>query len=121
MGQRVVVILDMDQSTELSASKDLGHQIIQAANASTRERREKLFPLGVIAQVTHADNDSLLLLQSLESDELANCPWSADMTKEETTFALLSAAAAKLGYTLTADPAYELRRLTGDTLAADSN
>lgn len=101
MGHRVVVIFDMDQSNELAKIPDLGHQIVLAANASTQERREALFPQGFIAEVTHADNDSLLLVQSLSAKELAVQSWLPGMNEDESAYSLLAAAAARLGYSLT--------------------
>lgn len=106
MGFRTVVVLYNDQASTWEADAELGKKIARAMNSAMGHTpdREADLGYGKVVECTHADTQTLAVLDGYGFQSLAYDHWWANKTDEELQLRLLKEAAEKLGYRLTRMP-----------------
>ena len=94
MGYRTVVLLNNDEAHNWSKDPELGSKILAAGSW------RKSFPGGHVVECVHADEQSLVVLDSLSSYHLASSTWHKSEDEVDVQLKLLEAAAADLGFEL---------------------
>ena len=92
MGFRTVVILSNDSNWD--QDPDLGRKIQRAMHL------RQTFDHGRVVECTHADTQTIGIIDSLDFTPLAYDSWNRDETKGEVNIKMLREAADKLGYRL---------------------
>ena len=96
MGYRTVVILENDEQNVWKNDPELGKKISEA------QHRNHLFTGGSVVEVTHADNQTLAILDSYHFYPLASSHWNEHENDiHDIKLKMLEKAANELGYTLT--------------------
>ena len=98
MGYRTVVILANDQQHEWEKDAELGQKIAKAAAA--RRRVGGGFDYGNVVEVEHADVQRLVVIDSYNTEVLAEKSWHRSEGADSAAVALLKQAAEALGYKL---------------------
>jgi hypothetical protein len=104
MGFRTVVLLENDRSSEWENDQGLGKKIAHAAmfaSARIEACDRASFVGGRVLQCTHADTQTLAVLDSYNMNALAHSNWQRGQSADDVALQLLRQAADKLGYTLT--------------------
>lgn len=96
MGYRTVIILNNDLSSSWMDDSELGSKIWSSSGSCGRIS----FPYGSIVEQVHADVQSLVILDSLQSDIIAHTSWYRNQSKEQRDLNLLERMAEKMGYKL---------------------
>lgn len=106
MGFRTVVVLYNDQASTWEADANLGKKISRAMASAMGPKpdREADLGYGKVVECTHADTQTLAVLDGYNFKGLAYDHWWANKTDEELQLRLLKEAAEKLGYRLTRMP-----------------
>jgi hypothetical protein len=107
MGFRTVVLLENDRASEWENDPTLGKKIVHAsmfASARIEASDKASFVGGRVLECTHADTQTLAVLDSYNMDALAHSNWQRGQTAEDVAIQLLRQAADKLGYTLSKKP-----------------
>lgn len=101
MGYRTVVILSNDVMSFWENDPELGKKIAHASSASYRTPDSRCwFQYGDIAECVHADQQSLMLIDSYNAQTLTASNWRPGETEEETNLRVLKLLAEKMGYSL---------------------
>jgi len=106
MGFRTVVILNNDRAHEWEYDANLG-RLISADMHRSRDARTELESSGYgrVVECTHADTQTLAVIDSLQFVPAAYGQWSRNSeTENELKIKLLRAAAEHLGYRLVKKP-----------------
>lgn len=98
MGYRTVVILSNDEAHNWSKDPLLGEKIFESASKLQRGNGE--FSGGSVVEQVHCDQQSLIVIDSLQGTTVATTHWSRDQTAEARDLALLRELAAKHGFNL---------------------
>jgi hypothetical protein len=101
------VLLDNDRSSDWENDTGLGKKITHAAMfASSRiEAGDRAsFVGGRVLECTHADTQTLAVLDSYNMTALTHSNWQRGQSAEDVALQLLRQAADKLGYSLTKKP-----------------
>lgn len=98
MGFRTVVILNNDLCHEWRSDPKLGEKIAYDMNNVDGQRFTKLENFGVVIECTHADTQTLMLLDSLQGTPVAHSMWSRVESAEEVKVKMLRDMAGLLGY-----------------------
>ncbi len=106
MGFRTVVVLNNDQHHEWSNDVNLGKKISEQMFQLRGAQPLNTFGLryGYVIECTHADTQSLALLEHYNGRIITTTHWWRDKTEEQTELELIKAAADKLGYRLAKKP-----------------
>lgn len=101
MGFRTVVILNNDRADEWENDPLLGKKIAHDMNyVHDRDRATDLEGYGRVIECAHADNQTLMLIDSLRGDAVAHSFWSRTETPEQMKVKMLRDMADRLGYTI---------------------
>jgi len=107
MGFRTVVMLNNDQAHTWSNDTELGMRIAAAMNHASSPSRAELANLrgyGRVVECTHADTQTLAMIDGYtEFSRIACDAWAPGESPEQTTLRLLKTAARKMGYRLVKD------------------
>jgi hypothetical protein len=98
MGFRTVVIFDNDRASEWQNDPELGKKIMHAMHG---DRLTSGAPFGSVVECTHADSQSLIVIDSFSFTYLASSQWRSGESDEDRDLRLLKEAANKRGYRLT--------------------
>jgi len=107
MGFRTVVLLENDRASEWEKDPELGKKIVHAsmfASARIEPGDRASFAGGRVLECTHADTQTLAVLDSYSLNALAHSSWQRGQSDEDVAVKLLREAAGKLGYTLAKKP-----------------
>lgn len=104
MGYRAVVVLAMDTAHQWSNDPLLGKKLDEAISAKMSDRQVKQFEFGSVAELVHADVQTLMVVDSYQGTSIAHSNWNSAQTSDSVKLQLLQRAAAELGYTLTKKP-----------------
>ena len=96
MGFRTVVILSNDSNWD--QDPDLGLKIQRAMHL------RQTFDHGRVVECTHADTQTIGIIDSLDFTPLAYDSWTRNETPQEVELKMIKAAAEKLGYRLVKKP-----------------
>lgn len=97
MGFRTVVILSNDTAYEWEQDPELGKKIAKAAYRLHDGGNRKSFDYGSVAQVCHADTQSLMIIDGYLGDEVACKSWHRDEPTDIMKLKLLKEYADSLG------------------------
>jgi len=98
MGYRTVVVLFNDKSSEWQNDPKLGEKIVHGMNRIGDPKADLGY--GRIVECTHADTQTLAVLDSYNFITVAHDHWTRNEKPEELSLKLLKEAANKLGYKL---------------------
>ncbi len=106
MGNRVVVVLYTDQTSEWSKDPDLGQKIMIGMNECYMSRSGDRADLhyGRVVECTHADTQTLAVIEGYRFNAVAHSFWNRGQDREEMELDLLKRWADKMGYRLTKKP-----------------
>lgn len=99
MGYRTVVILSNDEQHNWSKDPALGEKIASAAWKYHTEN-SPIPGYGCVAQVAHADVQTLAVIDSLSLSSKTFTIWNSKQTEQSRDLELLRGMAKKLGYRL---------------------
>lgn len=94
MGYRTVVVLNNDEAHNWGKDPELGSKILAASH------RTGVFTGGKVVECVHADEQSLVVLDSLSSYCLATSHWNMGEDQVDVQLKLLEQAAADFGFEL---------------------
>lgn len=102
MGNRTVVVLYTDQTSEWSTDPDLGRKIMIGMNECYMSRAGDRTDLGYgrVVECTHADTHTLALIEGYRFNALAHSFWQQGQAFDRMKEDMLKAWADKLGYRL---------------------
>ena len=101
MGYRTVPLLINDQQHEWSKDPNLGQLIADAASFGSLDgERRRIGNYGYVLECTHADTQTLAVIDSYKMDVLATGNWAGHDMQRLRNLTLLKRAAEKLGYKL---------------------
>lgn len=100
MGHRTVVMLNNDLAHVWSKDENLGQLIVQGmSDVQEHYRSNPLGSYGKVVQCTHADVQSLVVLEHYGSfEEVAVSSWWQGQKKEDVKLNLLKQMAEEMGY-----------------------
>ena len=106
MGFRTVVVLYNDQASTWENDPELGKKIARALNSAMGHTPEPEADLGYgkVVECSHADTQTLAVIDGYDFKALAYDHWYQNKSDEEMQLRLLKEAAEKLGYRLTRIP-----------------
>lgn len=102
MGNRVLVLLHTDRTSEWEKDPELGQKISIGMNYVTDKdwySRANL-DYGRVVELAHADTHTLALVESYHYHPLVYGSWFANRVDEDTTVEMLRKFADKMGYTI---------------------
>lgn len=106
MGFRTLVLLHNDRTSEWEKDPELGRKIMIGMNHT--HDKDHFGPAnldyGRVVECTHADTQTLAVIDSYHFDALAHGHWHQGQTHEQRDLALLKQLAAKMGYSLRKNP-----------------
>jgi hypothetical protein len=95
MGYRTIVMLYNDYSHEWSTNPDLGSKILQASSST-----DTRVPGGRVVECCHADQQSLVVVDSYSFDRIASQHWNSHQTTDKRNLEFLRQFAENMGYEL---------------------
>jgi len=106
MGNRTVVVLYNDQTSEWEKDPLLGRKIMIGMNEAYMSRPGPRADLGYgrVAECTHADNQTLAIVEGYRFNAVAHSFWRPGQKFEETQLELLRAWADNMGFRLVKKP-----------------
>lgn len=112
MGYRTVVILYNDQCSEWSKDPDLGQKISVGMNDAMGMRSPERFSnadlgYGRVVQCTHADTQTLAVIDSYHFSPVAHSFWRQNDTQPAKELRLMQDWADRMGYRLVRKPTKE--------------
>jgi hypothetical protein len=109
MGNRTVVVLYNDQTSEWEKDPLLGRKIMIGMNDAYLSRPGERANLGYgrVVECTHADNATLAIVEGYRYNPIAHSFWRQGQKFEDTQVELLRAWADKMGYRLVKKPTKE--------------
>lgn len=108
MGYRTVVILNNDLANEWQKDPLLGDKIAHDMNYVTypvKDRTPALVGVGRVVECAHADQQTLMLLDSLDGMPVAYSHWQRGEQFDEIKVKMLRELANSLGYRIVRKPA----------------
>lgn len=113
MGYRTVVLLNNDVCNEWEKDPALGRKIAHDMNyVHDRDSATELERYGCVIECTHADSQTLMLIDSLRGSAAAHGFYSRGETPEDVKLKLLRDMAERLGYRVVKKPTREGWRLS---------
>lgn len=105
MGYRTLVLLHNDRASEWEKDETLGRKIAIGMNDAMGLRGPGRFSAadlgyGTVVQCTHADTQTLAIVDSYSFTPIVHSFWRQGQTQQEIQKKLLELAAAELGYKL---------------------
>jgi len=108
MGNRTVVILYNDQTSDWSKDPDLGKKIMLGVNdafmSSESPGPRGDLGYGRVVECAHADTQTLAIIDGYQYKPIAYAWWYAGQTTDITKIELLKSWADKMGYRLVKKP-----------------
>lgn len=105
MGFRTVVLLNNDLAHEWQNDAELGKKIAHDMNyVHDKDRFTELSNFGKVIECTHADSQTLMMIDSLHGTPVAHGHWHRGQTTDEAKLALLRDMAVRLGFRLVKIP-----------------
>jgi hypothetical protein len=105
MGFRTVVILNNDLAHEWSHDPELGNKIVRDMNyVNDKDRFSELSNYGRVIECTHADTQTLMLIDSLQGTPVAHGFWSRTEDADAIKLKMLRDMADRLGYRISKKP-----------------
>lgn len=102
MGFRTVVVLYNDQAGDWARDTELGRKIVTGMNSVTDTSINSPADLGYgrVVECTHADSQTLAVIDSYSFNGIAHGLWALGETDEQVQEKLIRDAAEKLGFKL---------------------
>jgi hypothetical protein len=109
MGNRTIVVLYNDQTTEWSKDPLLGQKIMIGMNEAYMSKPGSRADLGYgrVVQCAHADDQTLAIIEGYRFNAVAHSFWTQGQSYAETEMTLLRAWADNKGYRLVKKPTKE--------------